>query len=236
MAIDYQEFTEAVSRAAGLDQEQARTAAGATLTVLARMLDDSDRERLRAALPPRLAGDLPTATGPHGWDQAAFAREVAARTHWPAEQARLRAQAVLAALAEREPGLTAGFTLPGEVRALFSPPIPGGGVTGPAGHLAPLSPEEVAGALRRLPEWEGDTRALRRTIALPPENLEQVLRRIENLGRELGGGVHTRRDAGTAELEVSTSSVGAVTAPDVDIAARIDGMIAEAGAGIGGRG
>jgi len=232
MPIEYEEFIEAVSRSAGIDHQSARRAAQATLVSVAERLDDDSRQRLAAALPPLFRQYLPRQAGPRDWDLAALMREIAQRGRQAPEQARVRAQAVLAALAEREPGLPSGLPLPDDIRGLFTPPEIGGGITGATGHLAPLSPAEVDAALRRLPDWEGDTAGLRRTIVLPPDSLDRVLDRIENLRRDLGGGVYTRRDDGNAEVTVKTATVDAVTAPDVDIAASIDSLIAEFGAGM----
>jgi uncharacterized protein (DUF2267 family) len=232
MPIGYEEFIEAVSRSVGIDHQSARRVAQATLATLAETLDDNGRQRLAAAIPPLFRQYLPRRTGQRDWDLPGLIREMAQRGKQPPEQARVRAQAVLAALAEREPDLLSGLPLPDDIRGLFAPPEIGGGVTGATGHLAPLSPEEVDAALSRLPNWEGDTSGLRRTIALPPDSLDRVLNRIENLRRDLGGGVYTRRDDGSAEVTVKTAAADAVTAPDVDIAASIDSLIAEFGAGM----
>jgi len=233
MPIEYREFIEAVSRSAGIDHRSARRVAQATFVTVAERLDDESRQRLAAALPPLFRQYLPRQAGPRDWDLTALMREIAQRGLQPPEQARVRAQVVLATLADRVPDLPSGLPLPDNIRELFTPPPEfGGGVTGATGHLAPLNLEEVDAALRRLPDWEGDTSGLRRTIVLPPDSLDRVLDRIENLRRDLGGGVYTRRDGDNAEVTVKTAAVDAVTAPDVDIAASIDGLIAEFGAGM----
>jgi uncharacterized protein (DUF2267 family) len=232
MPIGYEEFIEAISRSVGIDHQSARRVTQATLATLAETLDDTGRQRLAAAIPPLFRQYLPRRTGRRDWDLAALVLAMAQRGNQPPEQARVRAQAVLATLAEREPDLPSRLPLPDDIRALFTPPDIGGGVTGATGHLAPLSPEEVDAALRRLPDWEGDTSGLRRTIVLPPDSLDLVLNGIENLRRDLGGGVYTRRDDGNAEVTVKTAAVDAVTAPDVDIATSIDSLITEFGAGM----
>jgi uncharacterized protein (DUF2267 family) len=232
MPIGYEEFIEAVSRSVDIDHLSARRVAQATLTTLAETLDDTGKQRLAAAIPPLFRQYLPRRAGQRDWDLPAFVREMAERGKQPPEQARVRAQAVLATLAEREPDLPSALPLPEDIRGLFTPPGIGGGVTGATGHLAPLSTEEVDAALRRLPDWEGDTSGLRRTIVLPPDSLDRILDMIENLRRGTGGGVYTRRDDGNAEVTVKTAAVDAVTAPDVDIAVSIDTLIAEFGAGM----
>jgi uncharacterized protein (DUF2267 family) len=232
MPIEYREFIEAVSRSAGIDHRSARRVAQATFVTIAERLDDDSRQRLAAALPPLFRQYLPRQAGPRDWDLAALMREISQRGLQPPEQARVRAQVVLATLADREPDLPSWLPLPDDIRELFTSPEVGGGITGVTGHLAPLNPEEVDAALRRLPDWEGDTSGLRRTIVLPPDSLDRVLDRIESLRQNLGGGVYTRRNDGNAEVTVKTATVDAVTAPDVDIAASIDGLIDEFGAGM----
>ncbi|MFG2085305.1 MULTISPECIES: 4a-hydroxytetrahydrobiopterin dehydratase [unclassified Spirillospora] len=115
---------------------------------------------------------------------------------------------------------------------MFAPPAVGGGVTGPAGQEAPLTPEEVDAALGALPDWSGDTGELRRTLVLPPGNLDRVLRRIDLLREEMGRGPEVRRGADGVQLAVRTASVEAVTALDVELASRLDEAIDEAGAGM----
>jgi uncharacterized protein (DUF2267 family)/pterin-4a-carbinolamine dehydratase len=234
MAIKYREFLESVSQMAGLDYGMARAAAEATLTSLARALSAADQARLLEALPAEFKNDFPMTGGPRDWDQKDFVREVSLLGRRPKDQARLRAQAVLAALAEHEPELVSELRLPGELRALFAPPAAGGGIYGPTGHAAPLTAEEVRAALRNLPEWSGDTHALRRTIAMPPENLDRVLERIQVLRERVGRGPAINRGTDTAELVVRTAAIGAVTALDIDLAALIDETITAAGSGMAG--
>lgn len=271
MAVKYSELLGDVARMTGTDAGIARAAAEATMTALARALPEPDRARLLRVLPAELTNDFPVTGGPRDWSAREFVREVSLLGRRPPEQARLRAQAVLSALADQEPDLVAGLHLPDEVRALFDPPGAGGGVYGPTGHAAPLTAGEVAAALETLPDWTGDTRGLRRTIVLPPDNLERVLARVRLLRENLGRGPYVRRGPGarpgaaaapevtgpatpdeadaqagarpaetgapvpesaSAELVVRTAAVDAVTALDVELAARIDDLIADAGAGM----
>jgi hypothetical protein len=64
-----------------------------------------------------------------------------------------QAQAIPTALAEQDPELVERLGLPAELRDLVREPGAGGGVTGPTGHLATLTAEEIHGELSRLPEW-----------------------------------------------------------------------------------
>lgn len=235
MAVEYKDLLAAVSRKTGLSSGEARAAAEATVTALARALAEPARSRFLRTLPPELYDDYALTGGPQQWDEASFVQEVAMLGRRPAEQARVRAQAVLASVAEQEPGLLPGLPVPDGIRPLLGAPSPGGGiVSGPTEHEAPLTADEIENALSRLPDWSGDASGLRRTIVLPPENLRAVLDRIGAVKAELGRAptVHGYRDD-TAELVVRTASVGAVTALDVELAARLDDLIADAAAGIG---
>jgi pterin-4a-carbinolamine dehydratase len=116
---------------------------------------------------------------------------------------------------------------------LLAPPPVGGGVVAPDGGNPPLSEDDLRDVLGELRWWSGDRRALTRTLTLPPGNLERVLGRLADLKRQLGRGPDISRDGdGSATITVRTASVGAVTAPDVDLARRIDAVIDEAGAGM----
>ncbi|TDC97587.1 DUF2267 domain-containing protein [Actinomadura sp. 7K507] len=232
MAVKYQNLLESVSEKTGLDSGVARAAAEATVTVLARTLDEPDRDRFLDAMPGQLKGRLPVEGQVREGDEADFVRAVSLLAHRPPDEARLRARAVLAALAEQEPDLIAELNVPDQLRGMFAPPGVGGGVTGPTGQEAPLTPEEVDAALGALPDWSGDAGELRRTLVLPPGNLDRVLRRIDLLRDEMGRGPEVRRGADGVQLAVRTASVDAVTALDVELASRLDDVIDEAGAGM----
>lgn len=235
MTVEYRELLHAISDTTNVDSQTARAMAEATLSALARRLGHVDRSRLLRALPTELRDDFPVFDEPRHWDEASFVKEISALSRQPVERVRFNAQAVLAALAEQEPDLVAGLTLPEQVRELFTPLRPGGRVSGARGHQAPLTDDEVAEALRRLPYWSGDTRRLVRVVELPEENLDAVLDFIEGMRRRVGRGPDVHRDNGTAELIVRTSAVDAVTALDVDLAHQIDDAINAAGAGIESR-
>jgi hypothetical protein len=232
-----------VGRRTGLEFDLARRAAEATITVLACTLDDADRRRLLDAVPTELHDDYPTedsdlAPDPPT-DLPSFVREVARLAHRTPEQARYQAQVVLNAVAERNRGLIEPMALPADIRELIAPPPTGGGLVDSTGRTAPLTDDELTGALARLPLWSGTTAALSRTISLPPDSLDRVLHRVERLRRELGRGPHVGRQNydgtagfGTAVIVVRTSSVNAVTALDVELAHRVDEAIDDAAAGM----
>ncbi|MGI5150491.1 DUF2267 domain-containing protein [Plantactinospora sp. CA-294935] len=231
--IGYRELVSDIGRRAGVDFEQARAAAGATVVTLARALDAADRQRLLAAVPNQLHDDGSLAAGNRRRDLAGFLDEVARLTHRSPEQARYQAQATLSALAAQDGGLIDSLNLPPELRDLLGPPPAGGGLVDPAGATAALTDDELRDALATLPYWSGDRRRLTRTIELPPENLDRVLGRLSRLRPETGRGPMVGRESpGTAVLTVRTRSLDAVTAPDVALAHQIDDAIDEVGAGM----
>jgi pterin-4a-carbinolamine dehydratase len=231
IAVRYQDLVAGVSSRIAVTADEARAAAEATISALARVLDVSERRRLLDAVPSLTRRSVGEAPGPAP-DAEAFVREVAWLTGAPPEQARYQVQAVLAALAEHEPDVVDSLDLPDGLRSLFTDPAPGGGITGPTGGSAPLTDVEVAAALAHLPAWTGDRRALRRTLVLPRPNLDRVLARFELLKRNTGRSPDVRVEADAAVLTVRTDSVDAVTALDLELARRVDDLIVEAGAGM----
>ncbi|WP_395104156.1 DUF2267 domain-containing protein [Actinomadura sp. SCN-SB] len=232
MTVRYQELLESVSRKADLDTADAREAAEATVTTLARTLPHPERDQFMDVLPGELRRDVPERDPVRRLDQREFVQEVSALEDRPPEQARVRAQAVLSTLADQEPGLIEDLHVPEDLRELFDPPPAGGGLTAPGGGMPPLTEDEVREALHDLPQWTGDTRELRRTIVLPPGDLDRVLERIRLLKEETLHGPQIRRGADGVQLALSTSSVGRVTALDVDMAARLNELIDEVAPGM----
>jgi pterin-4a-carbinolamine dehydratase/uncharacterized protein (DUF2267 family) len=231
--VQYRELIAAASAQTGLPFDQGRLAGEATVTVLARALAPADRERLLAEVPTELHDDYATVEPCQPADLGDFLSQVASIARRTPEQARHEAQAVLSALREQDPALVDSLTLPPYLLDLLASPPVGGGVVAPAGATAPLSDDELREALGELPRWSGDQHALTRSIVLPPYNLELVLRRLADLKRDLGRGPRISREGdGSATLTVRTASVKAVTAPDVDLAHRIDAVVDEAGAGL----
>jgi uncharacterized protein (DUF2267 family)/pterin-4a-carbinolamine dehydratase len=230
--VQYRELVAAASAQTGLPFDQGRRAAEATITVLARALAPGDRRRMLARVPTELHDDGSGAQGRPA-DLGDFLCQVAEIAHRTPEQARHEAQAVLSALRDQDPALIESVVLPDYVDDLLAPPPVGGGVVAPDGGSPPLSDDELRGALNELRQWSGDQRALTRTITLPPENIELVLGLLADLKRRLGRGPEITRDGdGSATLTVRSARARAVTAADVDLARRVDGVIDEAGAGI----
>jgi pterin-4a-carbinolamine dehydratase len=225
--VQYQQLITDVTRRIPITAEEARLAAEATIGALARTVDEPRRRRLLQSVPPAIGKGADEAPGPAP-DQDSFVSEVSWLTGTPPEQARYRAQAVLATLAEHEPELVDALRLPEDLRQLCAEPAPGGGLIGPTGHAAPLTAAEVRTALGDLPDWTGDQDALRRTLTLPPANLDRVLARIERLHRDLGRGPDVARAGQAATITVRTNAARAVTAADVELAHRIDDAIIDA--------
>jgi pterin-4a-carbinolamine dehydratase len=231
--IGYRDLVADVGRRAGVDFEQARTAAEATVLVLARALDDAGRELLLDAVPAELHDDLPMTAVARRRDLAGFLDEVARISRQTPEQARYQAQATLSALAGQDRELVDSLDLPPDLRDLLGPSPAGGGLVDATGQTAPLTDEELRAALAELPYWSGSRQSLSRSLVLPPENLDRVLSLLDQLQAETGRGPRIgRQDDSTAIISVRTGSINAVTAGDVDLAHRIDAAIDDAGAGI----
>ncbi|RKR85818.1 pterin-4a-carbinolamine dehydratase [Micromonospora pisi] len=230
--IQYRDLVSDVGRRAGVDFDQARAAAEATVLALAEALDDAGRERLLDAVPNELHNGA-SGTAARRRDLGGFLEEVARLSQRTPEQARYQAQATLSALADRDRDLVDSLDLPIDLQDLLGPPPAGGGVVGPRGQTAPLTDDELRAALADLPYWSGDRRSLRRTIELPPENLDRVLGLLAALRPANGRGPRIGRESpSTAVISVRTTRVDAVTALDIDLARQVDDAIDEAGAGL----
>ncbi|HEX6968224.1 MAG TPA: DUF2267 domain-containing protein [Micromonosporaceae bacterium] len=230
--VGYRGFVEDVRQRLGLDFDQARRAAEATVIALARALDGPDRRRLLDVVPAALHDDYPSVTPRQPRTLIGFLDDVARMTLRPRDQARYQAQAVLNALADHRADLIASLDIPPDLRELLSPVAAGGGLVDKTAHVAPLTDDEVRSALTELPYWSGSRNALVRALVLPSDNLDRVIRRLDRLHAEMGRRPHVERRDGTAMIVVRTESVDAVTALDVDLAHAVDDAIEEVGAGI----
>jgi uncharacterized protein (DUF2267 family) len=124
--IKYQELVESVSGRTGTDPGTARAATEATVTALARALEEPDRGRLSDALPDALRGRVPAGAPARKTGQREFVDTVARLAGHSREQARIRAQAVLSTIAEREPGMVSELNIPLDLQELLEPPPAGG--------------------------------------------------------------------------------------------------------------
>lgn len=239
-AIRYRDLVTDVGRRAGVDFEQARAAAEATVLVLAQALDEAGRQRLLDAVPTELQEDLPADAANRRPDLAGFLEEIARLSRRTPEQARYQAQATLSAIADRDGALMESLDLPTGLRELLAPPGAGGGLVEPDGRpTVALTDDELRAALAELPYWSGGRESLSRTVILPPDSLDRVLARLDGLAGESGYRPSVGRapsigrpEPNTAVITVRTKSINAVTAVDVDLAHRVDEAIDEAGAGL----
>ncbi|MBO4208806.1 DUF2267 domain-containing protein [Micromonospora echinofusca] len=233
--VGYQDLVGDVGRRAGLDFDQARAAAEATVLALARALDEADQARLLDAVPTELHDDVPLATISRRPDLPGFLSEVARISGRTPEQARYQAEATLAALAEQDPDLVDELEIPADLRGLLGTTEPGGGLVAPTGRTAGLTDGEIREELAELPYWSGDTRALSRTIELPPANLDRVLDQVAQLRQRTGRGPTVSRPTGsTAVLTVRSRTADTVTRADIELAHRLDDLVEEAAGGIAG--
>ncbi|WP_200215142.1 4a-hydroxytetrahydrobiopterin dehydratase [Micromonospora coerulea] len=231
--MGYRELVGDVSRRTGVDFRTAKVGAEATVLALAWALEETERERLLEAVPVSLHDVVPVDGIEQHRELSGFLAEVARISGRSPEQARYQAQATLAALADADGDLVESLRVPDGLRDLLAPPEAGGGLVGPVSATAPLAEDELREALGLLPYWSSDRQSLVRTIELPPDNLDRVLDRIDQLRVEVGRGPQIGRpDPDSAVLTVRTRQVDGVTAVDVDLAARIDDAIEEVGAGI----
>ncbi|WP_213453582.1 DUF2267 domain-containing protein [Rhizomonospora bruguierae] len=231
--LNYRDVITEVGRRAGLDFERARAATTATVTTLARIVAQPERELLLDSVPPGLYGDGTDDPLDGRPDLTRFVSEVGRSAGEPPEEALYQAQTVLRILDERDAALIDALHLPADIRGLTGAEPAGGGVSGPTGQTAPLTDGEVSAALAALPYWTREGSALCRTLSLPRANLDRVIQRLAALHRDEGRGPHIGRvDEGTVTLAVRTSRVDAITRRDIDLARRVDAVIDEVGAGI----
>ncbi len=90
-----------------------------------------------------------------------------------------------------------------------------------------LSPDDVAGALADLPLWSGDADGLRRSVELPSfRDAVAAIVAIADVAEELDHHPDIDLRWRTLHLAVVTHSAGAVTPMDLQLAARIDALLA----------
>ncbi|MEU7843777.1 DUF2267 domain-containing protein [Micromonospora sp. NPDC049114] len=234
-SVGYQDLVDDVRRRSGVDFSTAKVGAEATVLVLAFALDAAERQRLLAAVPNSLHDVVPVDGIERHRDLPGFLAEVGRISGRTPEQARYQVEATLAALADQDGDLVESLHVPDGLRELLNPPAAGGGIVGASTTTPTLDEAQLRAALDDLPYWAGDSGGLYRVIALPPDNLDRVLARLDRLREETGRGPSIGRPGGTAAvLTVRTNQADGVTALDVDLAHTIDDAIDEVGAGMAG--
>jgi 4a-hydroxytetrahydrobiopterin dehydratase len=88
-----------------------------------------------------------------------------------------------------------------------------------------LSPDELTAALARLDGWHGDTRRIARTVA--PADLWRLLELVAAVEADLDHHTVVDLDAGTVTFSLWTHVRDAVTWADIELAQRLDAVIAE---------
>jgi 4a-hydroxytetrahydrobiopterin dehydratase len=95
------------------------------------------------------------------------------------------------------------------------------------GPRSPLTPDELVEALVDLPRWSGDVHGLRRTVELPSfRDAVAAIVAIADVAEELDHHPDIDLRWRTLHLAVVTHSAGAVTPMDLQLAARIDALLA----------
>ncbi|GAA2194435.1 DUF2267 domain-containing protein [Micromonospora lupini] len=232
-SVGYHDLVDDVRRRSGVDFRTAKVGAEATVLVLAFALDVAERQRLLAAVPNSLHDVVPVDGIERHRDLPGFLAEVGRISGRTPEQARYQVEATLAALAEQDGDLVESLHVPDGLRELLNPPAAGGGIVGASTTTPTLDEAQLRAALDDLPYWAGDSAGLYRVIALPPDNLDRVLARLDRLRQDTGRAPSIGRPGGTAAvLTVRTNQADGVTALDVDLAHAIDDAIDEVGAGM----
>ncbi|WP_343908332.1 DUF2267 domain-containing protein [Nocardioides aquiterrae] len=231
----HRELLEAIAERAGLDPpDTARRPAESVLVGVARRLDGPSRAALGSTLPSHLA-TLVGESAPLRRDQGRtpFLQTVASELDTTPERARFLAQAVLAALADRDAPTAEAVRsqLPDDFAELFAAPgdgpPPDRAATAALPEPTDLTADEVAAALASLPGWTGDVRALERTVDLPPGIGEEFRNRIAREEQAMNHhAVVEDRPDGTV-FRVWTHARGVVTDLDVELARRISAIIEE---------
>ncbi|GLZ81146.1 4a-hydroxytetrahydrobiopterin dehydratase [Actinorhabdospora filicis] len=90
-----------------------------------------------------------------------------------------------------------------------------------------LAPEELTEALKRLPGWSGDGEGIERTAELPGfATAIAVVDRVAAIAEQLDHHPDIDIRWRTLTFRCSTHSAGGVTARDLDLAARIEEVLA----------
>lgn len=235
--IAYQELMEHVVRQGhAADNEEARRALEATADVVGRHTDPDTREHLREQLPAALRDHIPEQSGaPTQETSGSLSQEVARQVGCPEERGVRLVGAVLSGIRLGEPGLADELAdqLPEELAQWARDPegARGRADTGQSDIPSRLDRATLERAMQRLPEWQGDTEGLTRSVDLPADRLTPLLNQAEKSARQFGHSFeHHTTDTGVA-FTVRTASVGAVTTRDIEMAERIDEVVAKIGSG-----
>ena len=229
----YEELITPAADQVGIGAADMRGTAQRLVAILYQTLDAQARERVRDALPARLL----EGSGPDGPvirlnSPSDLVDRLADRAQLRAEQARYRAQALLASIRERDPELAATLVSAVPGGSELAEPIGQG--PAPRGSGVPirarpmiLEPDEIDRQLAGLTGWTYTGKRLQRHVAVPPERLEPLRNRIAQAERAVDHDAAVRHDGEELVVEVWTHSLDAVTDLDIELARRIDAAVAE---------
>lgn len=234
--ITYQELVDHVSeRGTGSDSDEARRAIEAVTGELARCLDPDSHERLRSRLPGALRDRIPAPRAEGVRASEEMARQVGERLGCPPERGLHLSRVVLAEIGRSEPELAGDLAplLPRELARWMRDPAGAAGDadTGITGAPSRLNEDTLTAVLRRLPDWEGDSRSLTRSVELPADRMAPLLNRVDRDARRLDHSFSHDLTGSGVTFVLRTASVDAVTTRDVALAERIDQAVAEIGSG-----
>lgn len=90
----------------------------------------------------------------------------------------------------------------------------------------PLPAEAVATALAELPEWTGDTNAIRRTVTMPSfADAIRLVNAVADVAENLDHHPDIDVRFNVVTFTSSTHSAGGVTDYDVELARRVDALV-----------
>lgn len=93
----------------------------------------------------------------------------------------------------------------------------------------------VADSLTALTDWSGDTSRIARTVALPPDQIEELVAEVAVAADALDHHPVVDRESSSATFTLWTHSEGGVTELDIALASRIDDLVLKAsGEGVPG--
>lgn len=233
--ISYQTLVDGVRERAELGSgRRARAVVTAVISTLAHELPGGDRRELAEILPGSIAATA-TVPGP-AEDRSgdALVLEVGERLDEPAERARYLTQAVLDQLGVQDPAVVDWLAtrLPPEVVDTLRPAgqPPREAVTTTPDRPTRLSDDDVASALRRLPNWSGDVRGISRTVSIPDDRIEPLLNQVQRRARRMNDHAHVESSAGSVTFTLRTGRA-TVTEPDLRLAEEIDDAVAQVASG-----
>ncbi|GAA3737908.1 4a-hydroxytetrahydrobiopterin dehydratase [Salinactinospora qingdaonensis] len=216
------------------DAAEARRALPSIIAALARHLDAGSRDQLARHLPASLRDEVHGDGAQPLPESGGLAQEVALDLGCPPERALHLARVVLAELVSTDPDLKEMLSsaLPRELAQWAADPVGAAGRTdAPTDTPTRISEDDVAAMRQRLPEWEGDTSRLSRSVELPPERLRPLLTQVDREAHALKHGPRYEDTPEGVRFTVRTESVDAVTELDLELAERIEAAITEIGSG-----